>query len=192
MEKRFEKIWRFALPYLRKGNRKDFVLHTEGVVKAMELLLKKEKGDPEILIPAAILHDTGWSRVPLNLQKSNNRDKVKKAMELHLKYSVRIIEEVLTEVGYDKKQIKKVIDVVLAHKFRDPKGSDKRLLIDADTLSDAFKEQFYGDCKAYNISPEVLYKFRKNNKFYTETVKEIFARELEKRWKEISKETGSR
>jgi hypothetical protein len=43
MKKIFEKIWKLALPYLKKGRRKNFVIHTQGVIKAMELLLKKEK-----------------------------------------------------------------------------------------------------------------------------------------------------
>ena len=75
MENSFKKIWRLTLPYLKKGRRKDFIIHTKGVVKVLEMLLKKEKGDRNILIPAAILHDVGWAMVPLNLQKSNNKNK---------------------------------------------------------------------------------------------------------------------
>jgi len=62
---------------------------------------------------------------------------------------------------------------------------EKRLLIDADTLSDAFKEPFYEDCKAYKMKPKELYEFRKKNKFYTKSAREIFRKELEKRKKEI-------
>jgi len=180
-----ERLWKLALPYLRKGKRKDFVLHTKGVIKAMELLIKKERGDSDILIPAAMLHDTGWSKVPINLQKTNEKKKVKKAMEFHLKYSKPIIERILIKIGYDKKQIKKIIEIVLAHKFKNPRDLNKRLLIDADTLSDAFKEQFHEDCKTYKLRPEVLYKIRKNNKFYTRTARWIFIKEMEKRKKEI-------
>jgi len=187
MKGKFKKIWDLAIPYLKKGKRKDFLLHTKGVVKAMKLLLRKEKGDPNILIPAAILHDTGWSRVPINLQKSNDKKKIEKAMKLHLKYSVPIINKILTKVGYNKSQIKQIIDIVLAHKYQNPKRLDKRLLIDADTLSDAFKEQFYGDCEAYNLSPKKLYTIRKNNKFYTKTANNIFRKELEKRKKSFQK-----
>jgi len=187
MKGKFEKIWKLAIPYLRKGKRKDFVLHTKGVAKGMNLLLKKERGNPNTLIPAAILHDTGWSKVPLNLQKTNNRNKVQKAMELHLKCSTPIIDDILTELGYNRKQIKAIIDIVLAHKFKNPKRLDKRLLIDADTLADVFKEQFYGDCKMYNLSPEKLYNIRKNNKFCTRTAEIIFRKELEQRRKEFSR-----
>lgn len=182
MKESFKKIWKLAIPYLRKGRRKDFVLHTKGVIKGMELLLKRERGDEDILIPAAILHDTGWSKVPIDLQKTNDKTKVKRAMKLHLKYSIPIIREVLTKIGRNKKQIQKITDLVLSHKFKNPKRLDKRLLIDADTLADTFREQFYSDCKAYKLKPKMLYDIRKNNKFYTKTAKEIFNNNLEGRW----------
>lgn len=90
----------------------------------MELLLKQESGDEDILIPAAMLHDTGWSKIPVNLQKTNDKTKVNKAMELHLKFSAPIVVEVLTKLGYTK----------------NPRSLGKRLLIDADTLVDVFRE----------------------------------------------------
>jgi len=185
MKKKYMKIWRAAIPYLKKGRRKDFVLHTRGVIKAMELLLKQENGNEDALIPAAILHDTGWSKVPLDLQRTNDKAKIKRAMKMHLKYAASIIDEVLAKTGYNKKRIKTIIEIVLAHKFKNPRSLNKRLLIDADTLADVFKDQFYGDCKAYNLRPEALYNIRKNNKFYTETARKIFDKELEKRRKEF-------
>ncbi len=183
--KKFENVWKLAVPYLKKGVRKDFLLHTKGVVRAMKLLLKKGNADMNILIPAAMLHDTGWSSVPQDLQKTNDKNSVQKAMKLHLEYSVPIIKDILTKVGYDKKEIRKVIGIVLAHKFKNPKSLNKKFLIDADTLSDVFKEQFYADCSAYNLTTKKLYDIRKNNKFYTETAKIIFNKELEKRRKEF-------
>lgn len=33
----------------------------------MELILKKEKDDPDILIPAAMLHNVDWAKVPKNI-----------------------------------------------------------------------------------------------------------------------------
>ena len=186
-KQKIKKIWKLAIPYLKKGIRKDFLVHTKGVVKAMKLLLKKEKGDPNILIPAAILHDVGWAKVPAKLQKSKDKKEVRKAMELHLKYAVPIIKEILGKVGYKRNQIKKVVEIVLSHKYHNPRRHDKRLLIDADNLSDIFKDQFYSDCRVYKISPKEFLKIRRENKFYTKTAQEIFQKELKKREKEILK-----
>jgi HD superfamily phosphodiesterase len=185
MEKKFEKIWELALPYLKKGKRKDFVLHTKGVIRAVESLLKEEKGDANILIPAAILHDVGWAKVPTKLQMSDAETEKTEALELHLEYAVPIIEEILAECGYNKSFSKKIADVVLAHKFKNPRRSDKRLLIDADTLADVFKEQFASDIEAYKTTAKRLFGFRSRNKFYTKTAKSIFQKELDKRKKEF-------
>lgn len=184
MKKIFEEILELALPYLNQGIMKDFVIHTKGVVKAMELLLEHEDGDEDILIPAAILHDVGWFNVPSELQKSNNQSDKIEATHLHLKHGLPIIEKILTKVGYNKMQIEKVINIVAAHKFQDTKELDKQLLIDADALSDAFREQFYSDVKSYKTTHQKNYEFRKKNKFYTKTAEKLFNIELEKRKKE--------
>ena len=73
MKAKYKKIWQLALPYLEKGVIKDFVLHTQGVVKAMDLLLKKEKADSDLMIPAAILHDAGWAKVPKKYQQTKSK-----------------------------------------------------------------------------------------------------------------------
>jgi len=182
MKEIFEKIWKLALPYLRKGRRKDYVLHSQGVVRAMQLLLEAKKADEDILIPAAILHDVGWSKVPVNIQKNwQKKENQIKGAELHLKHAPPIIREILKKVSYNPEKIEKIIDIVMAHKFQDPEELDKQLLIDADALSDAFKEQFESDLKSYQTTPENLYQFRKKNKFYNPEAKKIFEKELNQR-----------
>ena len=185
MNRSNKKLFLVAKPYLEKGVKKDFLLHTKGVVKAMELILEKEKADESILIPAAILHDIGWSKVPIKLQKSLDKKDKEKAMRLHIEYAPELIEKILTDLKYDKKDIKQIIEIVVSHKFKNPKNIEKRLLIDADTLSDIFKEQFYSDAKIYNCDLKKFYEIRSKNKFYTKTAENIFKKELEKRKKEI-------
>jgi hypothetical protein len=188
MKKDYENIWNLALPYLKRGVMKDFVLHTKGVVKSMEMLLEKEHGEESTLVPAAILHDVGWSAVPESIQKSKDDSDRKKALRLHIEYAAPIIREVLGTLGWDNVRIERVVDIVTAHKFQDPTDPEKRLLIDADTMSDAFKEQFYSDVKSYYTTPQKLYEFRKGNNFYTKTAKAIFNKELEDRKNEFMKE----
>lgn len=184
MDKLYEKIWQLALPHFKKGRERD-IKHTEGVVKAMKLLLKKEGGQEDLLIPAAILHDIGWSKVPLELKEATDDEGRKKALQLHIEYAAPIIREILGQLGYDGAKIKEIIDIVQSHKFQDPKEINKQLLIDADTVPDAFKEQFYVDVSYYKKTPKEIYDFRKNNKFYTKTAKAIFDKELEERKKEF-------
>lgn len=191
MTKKYSKIWELAKPYLKKGKIKDFVLHTEGVVKAIEMILKKEKGDEEILIPASILHDVGWAKVPVEFQnvkdrKEGNKKIIRKALELHIEFAPEIIDEILSKLEYDKKIIKKIINIVKDHKFKNPSDINKRILIDADAVGCVFREQFYSDVKSYKNSSEENYTIRnKNDKFYTKTAKEIFEREMKNRKKEM-------
>jgi len=186
MEKEFQKIWREAVVYLRQAQKKDFVLHTRWVVKSMEMLLEGEGGDRRVLIPAAILHDTGWSEVPLELQVAIEGEMARRALVLHLKNAVPIARRILRGRGFAKKEIEIIVGIILSHKFRNPRDPEKRLLIDADTLSDIFKEPFYADAKYYKKAPKALLEFRKQNRFYTKTAGEIFEREIKRRERELN------
>ncbi len=186
MEEKYEEILGLAIPYLEKGVLRDFVIHTKGVIKAMEYLLDKEGGSKDNLLLAAILHDVGWGKVPIDLQKSKNFEEQNKALRLHIEFAPEIIQEILNKVNYDPEKIKEIVEISVAHKFQDPEDHDKRLLIDADKLSDAFKEQFYSDVKTYNSTPEEKYELRKKNTFYFKSAKELFDKKLEERRKEFS------
>lgn len=183
-----KKIFNLAIKYLEKWLNKDFIIHTKGVIKSMELILKNEKWNPDLLIPASILHDVWWANVPENYQKTKNKEDKLIWMKLHIKYAPKIIKYILKSLNYDKKEINKIIEIVKSHKFKNPRSLNKRLLIDADQLSDSFKKQFYSDVESYNITPLDSYNIRiNNNKFYTKTAFEIFQKEMNKRKKEIEK-----
>lgn len=186
MKAKYNKVWKYALPYLEKPKRKDFVLHTKGVIKAMELILKEEKENERVLMTAAILHDVGWYNVPHKLQISSNKKDSIKAQKLHIKNALPIIKQILEGCKYKKSEIKRVLEIVEAHKFKNPIRKDKRIMIDADTLSDVFKEQYESDFKSYGTNPERHYIHRMKNTFYTKTARKIFKKEMEKRRKQFN------
>lgn len=185
MDKKYNKIWELATPYLKRGLMKDFVIHTQGVVKAMELILQGEGGDPRIMIPAAILHDVGFSRVEPELQTNTDLEKKREAQRQHLAFAKDIIEEILKKAGYSTEEIGKAVEIVQAHKFQDPEDSEKRMLIDADNLSDTFKEQFESDVRAYNSTPAKVYEFRTYNTYYTKTAQSVAGKEMADRKRDI-------
>jgi hypothetical protein len=185
--KKYNKIWKLALPYLKEGKRKDFVVHTRGVIKAMEMILEKEKGDKDILIPAAILHDVGWAKVSDRIQLSAKKSDMKLGLKFHLDFAPEIIGIILSKNGYTKKGIKEIAEIVKFHQLHKPRKRNKLLLIDADNLSDILKRQFYSDAKSYKNNPKDFLEIRKRNKFYTKTAQEIFYGETKKREKEIKK-----
>lgn len=186
MENKYNDIWDLAYKYLKEWLNKDFIIHTEWVVNSMQMILKYEKWDHNILIPAAILHDVWWAKVPTEFQKTKDKEKKLIGMQLHIKYAPKIIKNILNDLNYEWSNIKEIIEIVKAHKFKRPKNLNKQLLIDADQLSDSLEKQFYSDVNSFNISPLELYNIRlNNNKFYTETAKNIFKDEMNKRKIEI-------
>ncbi|MFA6963505.1 MAG: HD domain-containing protein [Patescibacteria group bacterium] len=185
MENKFEKIWDLAMPYLKKGIMKDFVSHTKYVVKSMEMIIDGEGGDEDILIPSAILHDVGWSKVDPSLQLNDDMEKKREGQRQHITFAKEIVEEVLDQAGYSEEDIQKVVGIVMAHKFQDPEDKEKQMLIDADNLSDTFKEQFDSDVVAYHSTPEQVYEYRMNNKYYTQTAQQIADQQMAKLKAEI-------
>lgn len=185
MDKKFAPIWAKVEPLMATVKKKDYVLHVKMVVRAMEEILAGEGGDADLLIPAAILHDVGWSAVSEELQVATDKELKNEAAHQHLSKAPPIIRQILSELGYHGEFIEHIVEIVLAHKFADPQEKEKQFLIDADTLSDTYKEPFYSDLKSYGISPREAYRFRSQNVFYTPTAKKIFDRELAARLREI-------
>jgi uncharacterized protein len=132
MNNNYQTIWELAIPYLKQGSMKDFIVHTKHVVKSMELLIEKEGGEERILIPAAILHDVGFSKIDKGLQCSKDLKEKREAQRQHLVLAKDIIQEILGESGYNQNDIDRIIGIVEVHKFHDPEDKEKQLLIDAD------------------------------------------------------------
>lgn len=186
MDKKYQKIQKLAVEILQKVIRKDYILHTLTVTQAMEMLLDKEGGNPDILIPAALCHDLGWSNVPKKFQVPilSKEDKLK-ALKMHVDYNPPLTGEILTKCDYSQNKINKIIQIIKAHKFIKPDSFEEKMLIDADTLSDVFKDQFYSDAKSYKRTPKDLLEFRSTNTYFTKTAREIFKKEFTEREKEI-------
>lgn len=187
MRSKYKVVWKKVEPLMRRAKRKNFVLHTQMVVRAMEEILVEEEGDPDILIPAAILHDVGWSEVSEDFQLADDKEKQREALVQHIEEAPPIIRRILGELGYDRRRVEQIVEIVLAHKTSNPKEKDKQLLIDADTLSDTYKESFYSDVRSYSSTPRETWEFRSKNTFYTKSARKIFQKQLIARREEIDK-----
>ena len=77
------------------------------LVLAFELL-EREGGDEDVVIPAIILHDTGWKRVPadLHLKAFGPNTSRPELNRLHEVEGVKIAEEILQQVNYDSTKTK--------------------------------------------------------------------------------------
>ena len=61
----YKRLWRLAQPYL---DTRENQVHTRISVALALSLIEQEGGEPQVVIPAVILHDVGWERVPEDLQ----------------------------------------------------------------------------------------------------------------------------
>ncbi len=106
----YGQIWDLAVPYLKRCRPED-LLHTGVVVDLMQKIIEEEQLDEkaEVLIPAAILHDVGWSRVK-EPEKRTPEDRIK-----HMKEGANIAQEVLTQVGFGTELIQQVQEIIMVH-----------------------------------------------------------------------------
>ena len=104
----YDKLWNLAKPYYRKGRPMD-IEHVQWMIKDGLKVCKKEKIDPDLLIPLIILHDVGYAKTSTKNPYNKN---VRKA---HMKHGAAIAKELLEKVNYNKAKAKKIIYYVSVH-----------------------------------------------------------------------------
>ena len=192
MEARFENIMVLATPHLKKGRRSGEYEHTLLVTNFMEKIVKAENLDASILIPAAILHDIGWSQVPKDMQINF---RTKEARLSHMKEGAKLARVLLNKANYDAKKIDKICALVSVHD--NPSRAirialttaNQKTLRDADVLYRSTKEAFWVDVKRFKEdSLKRLNKVKKDLAgLYTETAKKLAKTLIEEREKEVKK-----
>lgn len=130
----YARIFEAARPYLRTRHNE---LHTGVCLRVGRRLLQQEGGDPRIVVPAIMLHDVGWSRVPESLQLSAfgpNATRVE-LRDLHEREGAIISRNILTAVGYPPERISFIADIVSRHDSRaDAECLEEAIVKDADKL----------------------------------------------------------
>lgn len=177
----FEKIRQLSKPFLDTRHND---VHTEiSTLLAFELM-GREGGDEDIVIPAIILHDTGWKRVPadLHLKAFGPKATDPELNRLHEVEGVKIARKILNKVEYDSREIKKVLEIIDGHDSRpQPISINDMIVKDADKLWRYTKSGFSIDIKRFGESyEEGLMRLRCNLSgwFFTATAKEMAAESL--------------
>jgi HD superfamily phosphodiesterase len=201
MKNKFEKIWQLAEPFL---NTRENAIHTKIATQFTYKLLEKEGGDRDIAIPAIILHDVGWKRVPehLQLKAFGPKATMPEVNRVHEVEGVKIARDLLEKVNYDGDKVEEILEIIEGHDSRENpiseiiEGHDSRenpisindkLVKDADKLWRFSKEAFVINCKRYEQTFEqyldrVLSKL--DNWFITNSAKEIAREEIKHRLEE--------
>ena len=141
----FKKIRQLAKPYLDTRHND---VHTDISTQLAFELLEREGGDEDIVIPAIILHDTGWKKVPAKLQLKAFGPKASKPElnRLHEVEGVKIAEDILSKLNYDAGKSKCIVEIIDGHDSRlKPLSLYDMIVKDADKLWRYSKSGFYID-----------------------------------------------
>jgi len=193
MKKEFKKIWEIALPYQDKRNDEG---HARIVTEYAIKLCGIKNVNDMIVVPAAILHDIGWSQLPkedwMVIFEPNKTEEMEYAVRIkHQDEGVKLAKKILTEVGYFPSFLKPILEIISQHdtrkKFFSNEGGAMR---DADKLWRYSKAGFEADIKRNQFTFDFLYnkmmkKIDEENFFFFESAKDIAKKELEDRKKEF-------
>ncbi len=189
IKEKFNKIWDLALPYQDK---RDDEGHAESVLQFASKLVELEGADEDIVVPAAILHDIGWSKVPKEEAMKIFGNKISKDAEAelrkkHEKIGVEMAREILEKINCDAEMTKEILEIISGHDSREEFISkNEGVMRDADKLWRFSEKGFWLDIERGGYVPERRHEMLKektnsSNFFYSEFAKKIAREELEKR-----------
>jgi len=200
VKKIFKKIWELALPYQDKRDDKG---HAKMVTDFAFELLKTESADEDVLVPAAILHDIGWSQLSKEERFYIFKKKITKEVEMknkvkvnvrakHQIEGVKLTKRILKQVGYNKDKITKIIKIIKQHDTgKSIISREDKLLKDADKLWTYSKLGIKADIRRFGLTAKECYNMAVKrvdmpNYFNTESAKKLARIELEKREKDFN------
>jgi len=106
-----------AKPYLESGRSFDLQHTFDALEILLDFLERNRDLNPDILIPAMIFHDSGWSQVPKNILSSSYGDvsAANKGKLLHQEKGAEIAREILEKHNYDPEKIAEISFIVSIH-----------------------------------------------------------------------------
>jgi len=194
MKDKHTHIWNTALPFQDK---RDDAGHAFITLEYAKQLVDLEGGTPDVVLPAIILHDTGWSQLSREewmvvfSPTSTAADEMVVRLR-HQEEGVKLAQRILEEMDYATKWTEEILEIISEHDTR--KGfisNNEGLVRDADKLWRFSKTGFDADVTRFEIDPQALYdklekQIPKEGFFYSETSRELAREELERRRREFT------
>lgn len=137
MGERDTHIWKLATPYLQTRDNDAHTLYSYGI--ARQLLRRLPEADEHIVLPAIILHDTGWSTVDeydaFQAIAPDRDGSYDWAVFQHEKEGARIAREILTEAKIPAADIDEICEIIDGHDTRlTPLSLNDKLVKDSDKV----------------------------------------------------------
>jgi HD superfamily phosphodiesterase len=147
-------LFKAASPYLETRQN---LIHTFSVYQYASLLLKHEPGAPEIVLPACILHDVGWSAISeadqLKAFKPGTRDE--DLRRKHETEGVFIAIDIMRGLDYPDPRIKAITSIIDGHDTTPGARSlEDAVVKDADKLWRYSKVGFGIDIERFKFLPK--------------------------------------
>ena len=180
IETRYQRIFELAMPFLKTRLN---LPHTFIVYQYAKLLVEAEGGSQEIVIPACILHDVGWSTIPEDQQIRAYGPNITdpEAKRKHEVEGVSIATQILAQAGCNGSLVEKIVAIIDGHDTTaNARSLEDAITKDSDKL---FRLSACGvriDCERFHADPEEYWPLllkRSSNWFLTPTGKELAAYE---------------
>ncbi|GAB4261331.1 MAG: hypothetical protein Kow0092_10810 [Deferrisomatales bacterium] len=174
-------ILKLALPYLGTRHNEE---HTRVSLGFCRELLRREEGREAIAVPAILLHDVGWSRVPEERQLTAFGPRVQdpELRRVHEREGARIARGILDAVGYPAAASEEVVHIVDGHDTRlEALSPSDALVKDADKLFRLSRPGFAIDCERFGLDPGAHLDWleaRVGEWFFTRTARGLARREI--------------
>jgi HD superfamily phosphodiesterase len=186
----YQKIFEKAKPFLR--TRKNLI-HTKIALRYALTLLKSEKGDEAVVIPAIILHDVGWKAIPehLHLTAFGPNPSNPKLTKVHELEGAKIAKAILGKMHYPPEKFNEIFRIIQGHDSRKkPISASDRIVKDADKLTRYSRKGMTIDLGRFHIPRQEYLVFLEaiiDYWFLTATGKEIARKEIFLRKKDKTK-----
>lgn len=131
----YEEIYRKAEPYW--ATRKNDLHVPCSYDFAHRLLSFHPSADPDIVLPAVLLHDVGWKMVPEEKQRDAFGPQVKdrKTQRFHESEGARIAGKILASLDYHRGKTREILSIINGHDTRkEPLSLNDKLVKDSDKL----------------------------------------------------------
>jgi HD superfamily phosphodiesterase len=187
IEVSYQRIFELAIPFLKTRLN---LPHTYIVYQYARLLYESEGGSREIVIPASILHDVGWSAIPEDQQLRAYGPNITdtEARRKHEVEGASIARRILSQAGCNAPLVEKIVEIIDGHDTTlHARSIEDAIIKDSDKL---FRLSACGvriDCERFHADPEQYWPLllkRSCNWFLTPTGKELAAHEARERDRE--------
>ena len=181
--KKYLRIWQKAKPILEKGRRGDTVHCQQTAELVFNYISENKKGDPDVLVPVAMMHDIGHAAIlPQHMKYVTGPEKLPGGKLVHMLAGAKIANDILKNIKYPPTKTKEIVEIISMHDFDQLRGVNldktyntlnKKLFHDLDSLDRFSKKRIEFAMALYHCGFQEAVKLLLNvTKFFLPEIEE--------------------